>query len=116
MKMTSCALSVLGAVFFALTCNAAETETVAVIGTGDMGDTLGPRFAALGYRVIYGSRDPQSEKVQGLVARTGNAASAAAQAEAAAVGTLVSVAGTELARVCRLPFFDPGRALPRRLG
>ncbi len=39
-----------------------------------------------------------------------------AQAEAAAVGTLVSVAGTELARVCRLPFFDPGRALPRRLG
>ena len=38
-----------------------------------------------------------------------------ARAEAAAVGTLVAVSGTELARVCRLPFFDPGRVLPRRL-
>jgi glycine cleavage system aminomethyltransferase T len=38
-----------------------------------------------------------------------------AQAEAAAPGTVVSVAGMELARVCRLPFFDPARVLPRRL-
>jgi aminomethyltransferase len=38
-----------------------------------------------------------------------------AQAEAAAAGTVVAVSGTELARVCRLPFFDPGRVLPRRL-
>jgi predicted dinucleotide-binding enzyme len=68
------------------------TETVAVIGTGDMGDTLGPRFAELGYRVIYGSRDPQGEKVQGLVARTGHAASAAAQAEAAAKADIVVLA------------------------
>ena len=71
---------------------AAATETVAVIGTGDMGDTLGPRFAQLGYRVIYGSRDPQSEKVQGLVARTGHSASAAVQAEAAAKADIVVLA------------------------
>ena len=60
MNKASCALSVLGAVFCAMTCNAAETETVAVIGTGDLGDSLGPRFASLGYTVIYGSRDPES--------------------------------------------------------
>jgi aminomethyltransferase len=34
-------------------------------------------------------------------------------ADAAAPGTLVSSADTELARVCRLPFFDPARVLPR---
>ena len=37
-----------------------------------------------------------------------------AQAETAAVGTVVSISGSELARICRLPFFDPGRVLPRR--
>ncbi len=39
-----------------------------------------------------------------------------AQADAAAVGTVVSISGTELAHVCRLPLFDPGRVLPRRVG
>lgn len=82
----------LAAVLCAATCDAAEPETVAVIGTGDMGDTLGPRFAGLGYRVIYGSRDPQSEKVQALVARTGHAASAAAPAGAAAEADIVVLA------------------------
>ena len=86
------ASSFLAAVFCAMTCNAAQTETVAVIGTGDMGDTLGPRLAGLGYRVIYGSRDPNSEKVLALVARTGNAASAAAQAVAAAEADIVVLA------------------------
>jgi glycine cleavage system aminomethyltransferase T len=38
-----------------------------------------------------------------------------AAVEAAAAGTVVSVSGGEVARVCRLPFFDPGRLLPRRL-
>ncbi|HEU4517541.1 MAG TPA: NAD(P)-binding domain-containing protein [Steroidobacteraceae bacterium] len=80
----------LAAVLCAATCNAAET--VAVIGTGDMGDTLGPRFAELGYRVIYGSRDPQSEKVRTLVTRTGHGASAATQVEAAAKADIVILA------------------------
>ncbi len=35
--------------------------------------------------------------------------------EAAAAGTIVSIAGAERARVCRLPFFDSARVLPRRL-
>lgn len=38
-----------------------------------------------------------------------------APAEAAAAGAAVAVSDIEVARVCRLPFFDPGRVLPRRL-
>ena len=39
-----------------------DQVTVAVIGTGDMGNSLGPRFAELGYTVVYGSRNPGSER------------------------------------------------------
>jgi predicted dinucleotide-binding enzyme len=70
-------------------CNAADMETVAVIGTGDMGDSLGPRFAELGYRVVYGSRNPESEKVKALVKKTGKNASATTQMEAAQQGDIV---------------------------
>ena len=35
-----------------------DRETVAIIGTGDLGDSFGPRLAKLGYRVVYGSRNP----------------------------------------------------------
>jgi predicted dinucleotide-binding enzyme len=66
-----------------------QQETVAVIGTGDMGDSLGPRFAKLGYRVIYGSRNPSSDKVKALVARTGENASATTQIEAAQQGDII---------------------------
>ena len=50
---------------------ALANDTIAIIGTGDLGDSFGPRFSALGYRVVYGSRNPDSERVQDLVARTG---------------------------------------------
>jgi len=66
--------------------------TVAVIGTGDMGDSLGPRLAELGFRVIYGSRDPRSEHVTQLVAATGNNAGAAASPDAAAAAEIVILA------------------------
>lgn len=66
--------------------------TVAVIGTGDMGDTLGPRFASLGYTVIYGSRDPASPQVTALVAATDKGASAALPADAAARADIVVLA------------------------
>jgi predicted dinucleotide-binding enzyme len=92
MKTDLFASMLLAAVSWAAACDASEAETVAVIGTGDMGDTLGPRFAGLGYRVIYGSRDPQSDKVQSLVTRTGYAASAAMPAAAAAEADIVVLA------------------------
>ncbi len=92
MRSSDFALGCLAAILCVVTCHAAEPESVAVIGTGDMGDTLGPRFSGLGYRVIYGSRDPQGEKVNALVARTGSAASAAIPAEAAAQADIVVLA------------------------
>jgi predicted dinucleotide-binding enzyme len=68
---------------------ASEQQTVAVIGTGDMGDSLGPRFAQLGYKVVYGSRNPDSEKVRELVEMTGHGASAMTQRDAAGKGDIV---------------------------
>lgn len=56
---------------------------VANIGTGDMGNSLGPRFAELGYRVVYGSRNPGTQSAQHLVALTGEGASITTQEEAA---------------------------------
>jgi hypothetical protein len=67
-------------------------ETIAVIGTGDMGDSFGPRLAALGYRVVYGSRNPGSDKVTALVERTGHGATATTQKEAAQRASIVLLA------------------------
>lgn len=76
-------------VFFTANSFASDGDTVAVIGTGDMGDSLGPRLAKLGYRVIYGSRSPDSNSVQALVKVTGNGASATTPMEAAQQGDMV---------------------------
>jgi len=67
-------------------------ESVAVIGTGDMGDSFGPRLAALGYRVIYGSRNPTSDKVKTLVTLTGHDAIATTQKDAAQQADVVLLA------------------------
>lgn len=57
--------------------------TIAVIGTGRVGGALGPRLAELGHRVVYGTREPQREDVQALVAATGDGTRAALPGEAA---------------------------------
>jgi predicted dinucleotide-binding enzyme len=49
-------------------------DTIAVIGTGNVGAALGTEFAAQGHDIVYGSREPGRADVQELVARTvGNA-------------------------------------------
>ena len=75
-----------------MTLSAEDLGTVAIIGTGDMGDSLGPRLAKSGHRVIYGSRDPTRESVQALVERTGNGATATTQEEAAQAADIVLLA------------------------
>jgi len=70
----------------------AVAETIAVIGTGDVGGALGPEFAAQGHTIVYGSRDPQRGKVQELVEKTGDLASATTPAEAAAQADIVVLA------------------------
>ena len=70
----------------------AMADTIGVIGTGRVGGALGPRFGDLGYTVVYGSRDPESDKVQHLVARSGDGASATSQPAAAQQADIILLA------------------------
>lgn len=72
--------------------SAEKAETVAVIGTGDMGNSLGPKLADIGYRVVYGSRDPSAERVQRLLKNTAPTAQATTQKEAAQSADIVLLA------------------------
>ena len=62
----------------AISSPGALAETIAVIGTGNVGSALGPEFAAQGHTIVYGSRDPAADKVTKLVARTSGEARAVA--------------------------------------
>jgi predicted dinucleotide-binding enzyme len=64
-------------------------ETIALIGTGDFGNSFGPRLAALGYPVVYGSRNPESDKVKALLKMTGHGSTATTQKDAAQQGDIV---------------------------
>jgi predicted dinucleotide-binding enzyme len=75
-----------------LLSSAAHAETVAVIGTGNVGMALGTEFAGLGHTIIYGSRSPLSMKSLELVAKTGKDASAKRPAEAAAAADVIVLA------------------------
>ncbi len=70
----------------------AAADTIAIIGTGRVAAALGPQFAKLGHRVVYGSRDPGRDSVQNLVARTHETAAAAYPADAAAQAGIVLLA------------------------
>lgn len=78
--------------FAAVLLSSALADTIGVIGTGRVGGALGPRFADLGYTVVYGSRDPGSDRVQQLVARSGAGASATSQREAAQRADIILLA------------------------
>lgn len=67
----------------------APKDTIAVIGTGDFGNSFGPRLAALGYPIVYGSRNPQSDKVKALLEKTGHGSTATTQKDAAQQGDIV---------------------------
>jgi NADPH-dependent F420 reductase len=67
-------------------------HTVAVIGTGNVGGALGPRFAKLGYNVIYGSREPERADVKELVARTGLGTRAMSSSDASNLADLIVLA------------------------
>ncbi len=80
--------------FFAvalLLASVAQAETVAVIGTGNVGMALGSEFGGLGNEVIYGSRSPESEKTQDVVAKA-SAAGAMLPADAAAKADVIVLA------------------------
>jgi len=93
----------LAAASLGLCGTAALAETIAVIGTGNVGAALGPEFAAQGHTIVYGSREPMREDVQALVARTGGGASAKQPQEAVAGAGIVvlAVPGTSAVEITR---------------
>ena len=66
---------------------------IAVIGKGNVGATLGGRWAHTGHEVVFGVRDPQDDKVIGLLhairsnARAATVPAAAASAEVVVLAT-----------------------------
>ena len=70
----------------------ASAARIAVIGTGNVGAALGPEFAAQGHTIVYGSREPNREDVQALVARTTGDASATQPQQAVTGADMVVLA------------------------
>ena len=68
-----------------------NSETIAIIGTGNVGSTLGKIWAAKGHEIIYGSRTPTSDRVQQLVRESGKNAMSTTQADAARRADIVMI-------------------------
>lgn len=62
---------------------------IAVLGTGNVGDTIGSKLVETGHSVMMGSRTRENEKAKAFVAKHGGKASAGTFAEAAAFGELI---------------------------
>jgi NADPH-dependent F420 reductase len=56
---------------------------IAIIGAGNVGGTLGKRWARAGHEVTYGARDPAEAKLASLVRESGPSSRAASVPEAA---------------------------------
>ncbi len=65
---------------------------IGILGTGDVGKTLGKAFVALGHEVKMGSRDAKNDKALAWAKETGPKASAGTFADAAAFGDIVVLA------------------------
>lgn len=62
---------------------------IAVLGTGNVGDTIGSKLVELGHSVMMGSRTTDNEKAKAFVAKHNGKASAGTFADATAFGELV---------------------------
>lgn len=62
---------------------------IAVIGSGNIGGTLGAIWADAGHTVIFGARDPQSPKAQAALGASGARARVASIADAVAQAEVV---------------------------
>jgi len=65
---------------------------ISVIGTGAVGSVLGTRWAKQGHQIVFGSRSPESSRVQDLVARAGPNATATPLDQAATGAEIVVLA------------------------
>jgi len=65
---------------------------IGIIGSGNVGGTLGRRWAGNGHRVVFASRDPGSEKTKKLVSEAGANARAGKPSDAAASSEVILIA------------------------
>jgi NADPH-dependent F420 reductase len=65
---------------------------IAVLGTGNVGRALGLRWAKAGHEVVYGSRDPNGERVQQMLRESKTTASATNVRDAVASSEIVVLA------------------------
>lgn len=64
---------------------------ITIIGTGNVGSALGTGWAGKGHQVMFGSRYPDSEKVQGILNAVKHGATAGTIADAVAFGDVIAV-------------------------
>ncbi len=62
---------------------------IAIIGAGNVGGALGANWTQKGHDIVFGVRDPNSDKTQTLLRTIGNKARAATAAEAAAAADII---------------------------
>jgi predicted dinucleotide-binding enzyme len=62
---------------------------ISILGTGNVGDTIGSKLVELGHDVMMGSRSANNEKALAFVAKQNGKAAAGTFAEAAAFGEIV---------------------------
>lgn len=62
---------------------------IAVLGTGNVGDTIGSKLMEVGHSVMMGSRTAHNEKAMAFVAKHSNKASTGTFADAAAYGDMI---------------------------
>ena len=65
---------------------------IGIIGSGNVGGTLGRRLAESGHEIMFGSRDPSSNKIQDLLARIKGKAKAGTASDAASYGEILVLA------------------------
>ena len=87
-------ITILSAVFAlaSMSAIAGDKATIAIIGTGDLGGSIGVMLGKSGYTVVYGSRDPTRDDAKKLVEQSGEGASVTTQKEAAQAAEIILLA------------------------
>ena len=79
-------------IFLLIISPAILADVIAIIGTGNVARALGPEFVQQGHTIVYGSRQPESEKTREVVALTPGNASAMLPAESVIDADIVVLA------------------------
>lgn len=65
---------------------------IAILGTGNVGQALGAGWARAGHQIVFGSREPQSDKVRAVLQAVGAGAQAATPQAAVTTAEVVVLA------------------------